>query len=197
MKIRVSDSTNNDNNDINNNTNDINNTNNLVSKNSIARNLDYHSLETVKELDSEKTFSHSIDSSYCSTPSSSCDLGAKRLFCKGLNHNASCNSNCNRIRILSTSDDNDDDVNEYGISISQNDRINQEDEDLDESKDSGDDERNRNKANGTKYNDEAEHSGLEKFFVKPASEFIVDFFDAFSNIDDGGVALMMEYMDGK
>ena len=80
MKIRVSDSTNNDNNDINNNTNDINNTNNLVSKNSIARNLDYHSLETVKELDSEKTFSHSIDSSYCSTPSSSCDLGAKRLL---------------------------------------------------------------------------------------------------------------------
>ena len=40
-------------------------------------------------------------------------------------------------------------------------------------------------------------SGLEKFFVKPASEFIVDFYDAFSNIDDGGVALMMEYMDGK
>ena len=26
--------------------------------------------------------------------------------------------------------------------------------------------------------------------------FIVDFYDAFSNIDDGGVALMMEYMDG-
>lgn len=45
--------------------------------------------------------------------------------------------------------------------------------------------------------DDIDFSGLEKFFVKPASEFIVDFFDAFSNIDDGGVALMMEYMDGE
>ena len=31
--------------------------------------------------------------------------------------------------------------------------------------------------------------------VEPRA-FIVDFYDAFSNIDDGGVALMMEYMDG-
>ena len=151
----------------------------------------------MKELDSEKTFSHSIDSSYCSTPSSSCDYGVKRLCSKGLNHNTSCNSNSNRIRIPSTSDDNDDDINEYGISILENHSNVQYDEDLDESKDSGDDDRNRNKTTGNKYNDEAEHSGLEKFFVKPASEFIVDFFDAFSNIDDGGVALMMEYMDGK
>jgi serine/threonine protein kinase len=47
------------------------------------------------------------------------------------------------------------------------------------------------------WDKEDKNSGLEKFFVKPASEFIVDFFDAFSNIDDGGVALMMEYMDGE
>lgn len=47
------------------------------------------------------------------------------------------------------------------------------------------------------WDKEDKDSGLEKFFVKPASEFIVDFFDAFSNIDDGGVALMMEYMDGE
>eukprot|EP01035_Chromulina_nebulosa_P019614 gene19614-25521_t len=31
---------------------------------------------------------------------------------------------------------------------------------------------------------------------KTPSDFIVDFFDAFSNIDEGRVALMMEYMDG-
>ena len=37
---------------------------------------------------------------------------------------------------------------------------------------------------------------LERFFARPASDYIVDFYDAFSNIDDGGVALMMEYMDG-
>ena len=38
--------------------------------------------------------------------------------------------------------------------------------------------------------------GLEKFFAKPAMDYVVDFYDAFSNIDDGGVAIMMEYMDG-
>jgi len=34
------------------------------------------------------------------------------------------------------------------------------------------------------------------FCKKRQNEFIVDFYDAFSNIDEGGVALMMEYMDG-
>ena len=33
-------------------------------------------------------------------------------------------------------------------------------------------------------------------FGKKPHEYIVDFHDAFSNIDDGGVAIMMEYMDG-
>lgn len=32
--------------------------------------------------------------------------------------------------------------------------------------------------------------------IKEPKHYIVDFFDAFSNIDEGGVALMMEYMDG-
>ena len=32
--------------------------------------------------------------------------------------------------------------------------------------------------------------------AKKSHEYIVDFYDAFSNIDDGGVAIMMEYMDG-
>jgi len=36
---------------------------------------------------------------------------------------------------------------------------------------------------------------LDHFDKKP-HEYIVDFYDAFSNIDDGGVAIMMEYMDG-
>ena len=206
----------------NNVNNDINNTN--ISINS-SRHKDYHSLETVKEIDSEKTLSQSIDSSCFSTPSSSYDTASRRLHPKGLNpclsHNTSSNSNndnnndnydCRK----STSDDNDnddDDVDEYGISIliekdknkqknknGEDDDNDQEDEDLDEFKDSCDDDKTDIRINSIKNddkNDETEHSGLEKFFVKPASEFIVDFFDAFSNIDDGGVALMMEYMDGK
>mmetsp|Transcript_9428 Transcript_9428/g.17642 ORF Transcript_9428/g.17642 Transcript_9428/m.17642 type:complete len:873 (-) Transcript_9428:1175-3793(-) len=35
----------------------------------------------------------------------------------------------------------------------------------------------------------------ESFKIYP-QEYIVDFYDAFSNVDDGGVGLMMEYMDG-
>ena len=37
---------------------------------------------------------------------------------------------------------------------------------------------------------------LEKLPSKSPDDYIVDFFDAFSNLDEGGVALMMEYMDG-
>lgn len=58
-------------------------------------------------------------------------------------------------------------------------------------------EEEEHKCDDKDWDKEDKNSGLEKFFVKPASEFIVDFFDAFSNIDDGGVALMMEYMDGE
>lgn len=36
----------------------------------------------------------------------------------------------------------------------------------------------------------------EEFGVKAPREYIVDFYDAFSNLEDGGVALMMELMDG-
>lgn len=36
----------------------------------------------------------------------------------------------------------------------------------------------------------------ESFGVKAPREYIVDFYDAFSNLEDGGVGLMMEYMDG-
>ena len=37
---------------------------------------------------------------------------------------------------------------------------------------------------------------LDKLPSKSPDDYIVDFFDAFSNLDEGGVALMMEYMDG-
>jgi serine/threonine protein kinase len=33
-------------------------------------------------------------------------------------------------------------------------------------------------------------------FQKQPYEYVVDFYDAFSNIEEGGVALMIEYMDG-
>jgi serine/threonine protein kinase len=33
-------------------------------------------------------------------------------------------------------------------------------------------------------------------FQKQPYEYVVDFYDAFSNIDEGGIALMIEYMDG-
>ena len=42
---------------------------------------------------------------------------------------------------------------------------------------------------------QAAEQGGEGPVIEPRA-FIVDFYDAFSNIDDGGVALMMEYMDG-
>lgn len=39
-----------------------------------------------------------------------------------------------------------------------------------------------------------ESTGL--YVLKEPREYVVDFIDAFSNIDEGGVALMIEYMDG-
>jgi hypothetical protein len=98
---------------------------------------------------------------------------------------------------------------EYGIRIEETEEGKSDDEDedveVDESteKDDKDDDRNddidndidsTNNSTTAEIREEVDDdigSGLEKFFVKPASEFIVDFFDAFSNIDDGGVALMM------
>lgn len=40
------------------------------------------------------------------------------------------------------------------------------------------------------------HGGPNLPFDKKPHEYLVDFHDAFSNIDEGGVAIMMEYMDG-
>ena len=111
------------------------------------------------------------------------------------------------IRSSDTKDKNDSVKNDRN---GNSDRGSARGKDRDECKDDkGKDREDRNKDKGkdrdddkgefkdeSKDTDEIEYSGLEKFFVKPASEFIVDFFDAFSNIDDGGVALMMEYMDG-
>lgn len=43
---------------------------------------------------------------------------------------------------------------------------------------------------------DSESPGEGGIRTKEPKHYIVDFFDAFSNIDEGGVALMMEYMDG-
>jgi len=40
------------------------------------------------------------------------------------------------------------------------------------------------------------HGGPDLPFDKKPHEYLVDFHDAFSNIDEGGAAIMMEYMDG-
>jgi serine/threonine protein kinase len=45
-------------------------------------------------------------------------------------------------------------------------------------------------------NDSIIQSRDQKTFKICPQEYIVDFYDAFSNIEEGGVALMMEYMDG-
>lgn len=209
----------------------VNKTSSDQASNSNIRHSDLRLLETVKEVESEKTRSQSNDS-FCSTPSSYCDYN-KKGFRNG----------SDRIKSKVESDDDDDNLDEYGISL-----LVEKDKDMNEdSKDeeeesvkksarvskSGEKDRERGHGRDQKdekdcdrdtdkdgrdgstdkdrdnerddkddkdekdpADDEGQYSGLEKFFVKPASEFIVDFFDAFSNIDDGGVALMMEYMDG-
>lgn len=43
---------------------------------------------------------------------------------------------------------------------------------------------------------ESDDEGNGKTFHINSQQYIVDFYDAFSNVEEGGVALMMEYMDG-
>ena len=50
-------------------------------------------------------------------------------------------------------------------------------------------------ASKTTTNSIASLSG-DNYLLKESREYVVDFIDAFSNIDEGGVALMIEYMDG-
>ena len=146
--------------------------------NRILRRSELKLLETVKEQESEKTVSRSMGSS-CSTPDSSGGGG-------GANESEYPPGICDRSSCLIECREGEHNVDEYGI------RIEKEFFDDDEEEQTG-----LECSEKDEQVNEDVHSALEKFFVKPASEFIVDFYDAFSNIDDGGVALMMEYMDGK
>ena len=150
--------------------------------NRILRRSELKLLETVKEQESEKTVSRSMGSS-CSTPDSSGGGGGDGDR-DGVNESGYPPGACDRSSCLIECREGEHNVDEYGI------RIEKEFFDDDEEDQSG------LECSGEQVNEDV-HSALEKFFVKPASEFIVDFYDAFSNIDDGGVALMMEYMDGE
>ena len=155
-----------------------------------SRKTEINLLATVKEYESEKTISQSVDS-FCSTPSSR-------------------ERRSSRIKNMSKLEEQGNDTDEYGIKILRGPKgleykdDDDNDDDDDTIHDRSTDKRSRRSKNSDYKEDKDDiddrddkDSGLEKFFVKPASEFIVDFYDAFSNIDDGGVALMMEYMDGK
>jgi serine/threonine protein kinase len=47
-----------------------------------------------------------------------------------------------------------------------------------------------------KPSDASNGSVSTMLFNKPPQDYIVDFYDAFSAVDEGGVGLMIEYMDG-
>lgn len=149
--------------------------------NRILRRSELKLLETVKEQESEKTVSRSMGSS-CSTPDSSGGGGGDG---DGVNESGYPQGSCDRSSCTIECREDEHNVDEYGI------RIEKEFFDDDEEDQTG------LECTETDAQTTEDVSALEKFFVKPASEFIVDFYDAFSNIDDGGVALMMEYMDGE
>ena len=194
----------------------VNNNNNNNNNGRNVRHGDLRLLETLNEVESEKTMSQSMDSP-CSTPSSSYEHNGKRGSGSGYHRTQSqsqshslrgvnkSHSHSNSNSISNSNYDEDDDKNqvidEYGILVIEckEDEKSDKDDKIDNESKDDDEEKSQDKSErvSTEKDDEVEHTGLEKFFVKPASEFIVDFFDAFSNIDDGGVALMMEYMDGK